>query len=443
MAVSLKLFLLVVFLGTRALAGRKPRREEAPWKSTSCGLFNKTVPLYAHESIEVTSTPQCEPLQTVDMLRGWNRLFYPPLLEEKGWCSRHKTVGGLTVCEDLFAYPPVKQSVPIPGLNPDKSPKARRLSDLAEAQAEGASKECVVWSSLTSSYCDDMGDLAFERYWSQYCRVELFHFLLYTDGRLCERNAKETRKTASEVEAMTAYWQPFTRLTVHRIAVWEKRCYSCLFRQVLALRTKDGTVLPRVDVLKIQSRGVLPAPDEAMAGHTVPDYFNGVEFTILADFYLHVPQWAERVGQVVVELAFTRQSLVDSVGREASNGFNVWAAQRFLHTFAALPRELGGYRITSLTANTSILLRPTHLSELLASVKIDPMRQHFATHTFVRLTARSPPSSSSNDSSGSSGSGGKKRRIEVDPALSAILRQEAATAQFTPCLLYTSPSPRD
>jgi len=61
-----------------------------------------------------------------------------------------------------------------------------------------------------------------------------------------------------------------------------------------------------VDVLKIQRRD------------GVAEDFDGVQFTILADLYLHMKDYMlQHVHQIVVTMSFTPATLVDLLGREA------------------------------------------------------------------------------------------------------------------------------
>ena len=61
-----------------------------------------------------------------------------------------------------------------------------------------------------------------------------------------------------------------------------------------------------MDVLKVQQRD------------GVNEDFEGVQYTVLSDLYLHMRDFVqEHVHQIVFKVAFTPATLVDLLGREA------------------------------------------------------------------------------------------------------------------------------
>ena len=63
---------------------------------------------------------------------------------------------------------------------------------------------------------------------------------------------------------------------------------------------------PEVDVLKVQQRD------------GVSEDFEGVQYTVLSDLYLHLRDFVQQhVHQIVFKAAFTPATLVDLLGREA------------------------------------------------------------------------------------------------------------------------------
>lgn len=160
----LQVLLLLTLHTSRAKRAPKPP-PEALWNSTSCGLFNKTVPTYAHQTgfpLPLTPTspqqaarpaPACAPLETIDVLRGWHKLAHPPLLDAPSSCRQPHTAQGLTVCSDVFAHPP---------LSPTAAAAAAATTVTTQSSTVTSTPNpplCVVWSVIVSNFCDDMGSL--------------------------------------------------------------------------------------------------------------------------------------------------------------------------------------------------------------------------------------------------------------------------------------------
>ena len=80
-----------------------------------------------------------------------------------------------------------------------------------------------------------------------------------------------------------------------------------------------------MDVLKIHKRSGIK-----------DDEFDGVQYTVLSDLFIHYPAMNEKINQIAMVTSYTFQTLVDSVGREAEHGWNIWASQKFLHPFASI-----------------------------------------------------------------------------------------------------------
>ena len=99
---------------------------------------------------------------------------------------------------------------------------------------------------------------------------------------------------------------------------------------------------------------------------------DGVQFTMLADMHMHVPELVRRIRQLVVTLPFHRGSLVDHIGREAEHGINMYMASELLLRFRA-----AASRTLPLSAGRLAELRATPLREMLEKVGIDAETQHF------------------------------------------------------------------
>ena len=61
------------------------------------------------------------------------------------------------------------------------------------------------------------------------------------------------------------------------------------------------------------------------------DIYDGIQFVILADLFLYVPDFLRNhVGQLHSVFPLTTFSLIDGLGREAENGYNMWATAHML-----------------------------------------------------------------------------------------------------------------
>ena len=64
--------------------------------------------------------------------------------------------------------------------------------------------------------------------------------------------------------------------------------------------------------------------------------FDGTQFTLLSDFFLHSYELSAVLQQISVVVSVNANSLQDFVGREAEHAWNMWGSQRFLRGFAAV-----------------------------------------------------------------------------------------------------------
>jgi len=64
--------------------------------------------------------------------------------------------------------------------------------------------------------------------------------------------------------------------------------------------------------------------------------FDGTQFTILSDFFLHSYELSQVLQQISVVVSVNVNSLQDFVGREAEHAWNMWGSQRFLRSYAAV-----------------------------------------------------------------------------------------------------------
>jgi hypothetical protein len=267
--------------------------------------------------------------------------------------------------------------------------------------------------------------------------------MMYIDGRLCKpKGSLEMQQQA------TQYWTNVPNLHVHRLIVWARRCYMCVYKEFLHMLygnendrsggVNNGTIV--IDVLKVQSRlkfrggglgveeynplfqekatsssahGMATANTSSSSSKRVSpdlwsDPYDGVQYAILSDLFLYLPRFAPNIRQLVMTLPFTKYSLIDNLGRETENGFNMWATSQLLYNFRSVPASSQAQAVAALDPENvqSANLRPLQLSEYLATVGIDAEKEHFFSHSFVQLTpeelAREKQGASSSLSSSSS-----------------------------------------
>lgn len=248
----------------------------------------------------------CISLSNYDVYRAISWLAKPP----QSTCKNITTVQDIAVCEDHLP------------------------------------KDCVVWSELSSNWCDHYGSLEFEKYWSQRgCSVTLFHYRRVFKTNVC---SIPDGKLAD-----------YPNIKIIRGSVWEGPCYNCFYK--LAITHLQH--VSRIDVLKIQSR------------EGVNEDFDGIQYSVLSDLYIHLPSLAGLASQVVMTVSLNTRTLFDDVGRESSHAWNMWATQRFLKDFTSF---------SSRAETGPRSLQPLQFSHLLTQAKLDPSIGTYR-QSFVRI----------------------------------------------------------
>lgn len=143
-------------------------------------------------------------------------------------------------------------------------------------------KDCLIWSQITSLWCDDIGSLEFEKYWSKRCDVVIFHYTSLFKGNTCTRLAGAT-------------WPELPRLSLVRSDMWVNKCFHCFYKLITPLLKGIKTV----DVLKMQKRDSLT------------EDFEGVQFTVFSDIFLQLPNLSQVVQQIAMLTAYTPNTLTD------------------------------------------------------------------------------------------------------------------------------------
>jgi hypothetical protein len=191
---------------------------------------------------EPIGSGKCVSLQNTDITTALNWMASPPTSK----CDKLTTVQGISICEDNLP------------------------------------KDCLIWSQITSLWCDDIGSLEFEKYWSKRCNVVIFHFTSLFKGNICTRDAG-------------ASWPELPRLSLVRSDMWVNKCFHCFYKLITPLLKASKTI----DVLKIQKRDSLT------------EDFQGVQFTVISDLFLHLPQLSQVVQQVAMLTAYSPTTLID------------------------------------------------------------------------------------------------------------------------------------
>ena len=248
----------------------------------------------------------CIQLNNHDVLRAISWLAAPPLVS----CKKMTTVQGIAVCED----------------------------DLP--------KDCIIWSEISSNWCDHYGSLDFEIYWSKRgCQVTLFHYVQAFKNNIC------SIPEGKMVE--------YPNINIVRGSMWQGMCYNCFYN----LAKKHMSNFNRIDILKIQGR------------EGVNEDFDGVQYSVMSGLFWQLPQLISRVSQVVMTVSLNTRTLSDQVGRESEHAWNMWATQRLLKDFGAfsIHRDAGPKA-----------LQPQQFSYLLHQARLDA---NYGTYrqSFVRL----------------------------------------------------------
>ncbi|RYG69047.1 hypothetical protein EON64_03715 [archaeon] len=218
----------------------------------------------------------CVYLKSDDVWRGIHGLVYPASVQ----CKNKRTVQNIEVCEDNLP-------------------------------SEGSNEACHVWSVIASQWCDHFGSLEFERFYGRKgCKVTVFHFLPFFKGNVCSKPEGPLEDDPN--------------VTLIRTDMWKERCFNCWYKLLRKHLPADGK---QVHILKLQNK------------EGVNEDFDGVQFTILSDLFLHEPLLHQQISQIVWTLPINTNSLVDTVGREAEMAWNMWASQQFLSNYAAFRNE--------------------------------------------------------------------------------------------------------
>lgn len=372
--ITMTFWVVLVLLAAFLVRGGKTKFERLPFSELSCPPGQK-------RSNRDKALFSCLPVSTKDVKDGMKWMSNPPRLASVEGCKKKTTVQGFSVCEDRF--------------------QGGALVPSDSGAGAGGEPKCVIWSVMATQYCDDVGTLEFERYWAKRgCRVELYQYMMYIDGKLCKPKGKADEETSA------AYWEEAPNLHVHRLIVWARRCYMCFYKEIFQMLygtendrsggINNGTVI--VDAMKFQSRiktqggglgvdkyhplNVSTSPSTQL-GDIYSDVYDGVQYAILSDLFLYVPRFVPNIRQILVTVPFTKYSLIDNLGRETENGFNMYASAQLLTTFRAVDVQKASLDPLDVESGN---MRPLQLQSYLADVGIDSRTDHFFSLSLVQLT---------------------------------------------------------
>ena len=286
--------LLIVLLCVRIgiLKGQKARPDYTG--ANSCGPGKRRA-----------ANSTCVEIDENDVMRGIQWVGNP----SRTSCQNEKVVDGISVCED-------------------------------DLPADG---KCTIWSITSTLWCEHMPDMKFERYWSQRCDVNLYHF--YTRGK--------SKACTKGVSGKRGEWPDYPRMKIKRLESWGRRCAYCFWLHY------DKADTSAIDVLKIQELGSSFDTDE--------DSGDNMQLVVLSDFFMLHPTFIDRVGQLITQYSINSVTLMDSVGREAEMNFNMWAISALIAPkFSAFSsRHESGTR------------PPKQYKEYLSALHLDPAIGHY------------------------------------------------------------------
>lgn len=97
--------------------------------------------------------------------------------------------------------------------------KVTDVQDISACEDNIDFDDCLIWSILTSNYCDHFGSLEFERYWaSRGCRVVVYHYFTYFKGNVCNTPAGILKGDPN--------------ITIIRGDMWGEKCFNCVYKNL-------------------------------------------------------------------------------------------------------------------------------------------------------------------------------------------------------------------
>lgn len=264
---------------------------------------------------------ECIPITDHDVISSLHWIAKPPKTLK---CSKLMNYHNISYCEDTLLIPSGSNN---------------------NVMADTNTNKCLIWSIIVTNKCDEIGHLEFEKLLSSKCDVMVFHFHTFYKGNICN--------------LIPIGPQPdYPNVQVVRLDVWGGRCFACFYNSVAFSQPLSRSI----DILLVQ--------------RTANDVFDGVQYTILSDLFTYKPQLTESIKQIIITASVNAITLVDNVGREAENAWNIWASREFLSKYASAytTSENGPYNI-----------QPRQFAHVLDKAQLDPTIG-FYYHTFIKIT---------------------------------------------------------
>lgn len=239
----------------------------------------------------------CAQLETVDIMRSIKYLNEP----ETANCKDIRVAQGLSVCYDILP------------------------------------KKCRVLTVATSDDLNDIGTLAFEKYWSKFCSVTVMHYSVRG------RNKWDKKEKGFIVNREHGF-------PIYRLKMWDRRAFTGFFLHA------NSVLREPIDVLKVQELELEPDKDGKLPFNT----WEWLGLTVVADLYNYKDNLAccanreksnsisgVTVGQLIFRLSFNRETLIDYWGRESGHASNMYAMANVLYDYGlfasteqAVPEQL-------------------------------------------------------------------------------------------------------
>jgi hypothetical protein len=92
-----------------------------------------------------------------------------------------------------------------------------KIQDISVCEDRIDFSSCVIWSLLSSNFCDHFGSLEFEKYWGQRgCKVIIFHYFIFFKGNVCN--------------TPTGLLPNHENVSIIRGDMWGEKCFNCVYK---------------------------------------------------------------------------------------------------------------------------------------------------------------------------------------------------------------------
>ena len=257
-------------------------------------------------------------------------------------CKKRSTIQGMTICEDYL---------------PSSSSSGKTTPSSSTTTATYG--DCYVLSIVSSIRCNHYGSLEFEKELSKRgCKVDLYHFTMSFSGNSCEYPITERQGDGKSSITGIAYIPEYPNIRIIRRNMWAKKHYNAFYKEVILPSPK------KIDIMKIQAR------------EGVKEDLDGVQFSILSDLFLYKKEFAMDIKQIVFTASINLNTMIDNVGREAENAWNMYGSLLFLKNHASFNTRPEEGR-----------LQPMQYADALAQAEVDPSYSYYH-HSFLLIPGK-------------------------------------------------------